>query len=570
MRKKQAYQIEGNSEDLTFKLGRRDDSSPHHWREVSGKLPVPAQKQIFIFPGSGANSARAANGMCKILEQMLGADLAKQCEIYSLYWPNSRVYQAATAARTQQFFDACVVPLVSTQDGEGNLRRISVKEAASNLRKVVFVTHCYGGYVTEALDRELRQLLKTLDYSEKEQKYIQKQLVVVHHNSVNANIGRKEVRSTNLYRSSKADEENVADDFRLGTIQHYIQSEQLADDEVLYVPVSENERFFLANKIVVNNGEEHNGGYWVDSPQKTPAGQQEERLFQAVFREVVRSSEPVESPEQFVRAAVLKDGALKEDFSQALNFGKEYGDALRQERDSMQQGYTLAKEQIENGVLKSGDVTYLSENVLFMLDENDDFLLDTALARQDYVLAGALYRAMNKWVPVAGKREYVFYKSANHQHFSNTKKYYAQAALDASNAEFFKICAEGQVEMEKLDYTHANDEMILMVAELYVPRPVSDVWYDKINHFKPLVYMVARCEKMAQTKDVKRVRAQIERKIFSDYTHGAAAGSLRREIQSFCSQFGAAELMAKTQKNWKSVEPIVSTDVMKRETIKLR
>ena len=62
-----------------FGIGVRDESAPNHWKEVTD-ISFADKKTIFIFPGSGTNSAETANGMCKIVEEMLPEEIRKVIE----------------------------------------------------------------------------------------------------------------------------------------------------------------------------------------------------------------------------------------------------------------------------------------------------------------------------------------------------------------------------------------------------------------------------------------------------------------------------------------------------------
>ena len=61
------------STDLAkYSFGVRDMQAPSHWREAPTDFSLlDNYKTIVIFPGSGSTEAKAANGMCKIFENML-------------------------------------------------------------------------------------------------------------------------------------------------------------------------------------------------------------------------------------------------------------------------------------------------------------------------------------------------------------------------------------------------------------------------------------------------------------------------------------------------------------------
>ncbi len=58
-------------------------------------------------------------------------------------------------------------------------QRLSGTEAAQNIRKVIVMTHCHGGYVALKLEDELKRKMTELGYKKSEQKNILKQLLVL-------------------------------------------------------------------------------------------------------------------------------------------------------------------------------------------------------------------------------------------------------------------------------------------------------------------------------------------------------------------------------------------------------
>ena len=92
-----------NAEALSkIGLGVRDKNSPHHWREDDGTLNFASDKKtILILPGSATHDAKAANGMCKVVEEMLPPDKIDEFQICSMYYDNELTSTAPTVVRAQ-------------------------------------------------------------------------------------------------------------------------------------------------------------------------------------------------------------------------------------------------------------------------------------------------------------------------------------------------------------------------------------------------------------------------------------------------------------------------------------
>ena len=73
----------GKNSSAQFGIGIRDENRPNHWCETSD-ISFKDKKTILILPGSGANRAKEANGMCKIVQNMLPQDKIDDFQICSI------------------------------------------------------------------------------------------------------------------------------------------------------------------------------------------------------------------------------------------------------------------------------------------------------------------------------------------------------------------------------------------------------------------------------------------------------------------------------------------------------
>ena len=266
--------------------------------------------------------------MCKIEENMLSVDTKNDWQICSMYYSSSRINNVSTAMRAQMMFDQFIIPLISTKDDKGDLHRLSEKEAAENMRNLIIFTHCYGGDIMDAIEKQALAVMKELGYSQQEEALILKQLFVVQHNNIDGNLGKNANKTTQLVRISKADEEIQADDTYYGTFRHYTQINPIENDNIAYIKTNDNQRVLWAKRIVVQGKSEHNGGYWVDKFFKTSAGQKEEDVFSVIFNEITNYDYPIENMEQILKNAAARNPSnndiLKQAFVEGKNFSDEY------------------------------------------------------------------------------------------------------------------------------------------------------------------------------------------------------------------------------------------------------
>lgn len=97
-----------------------------------------------------------------------------QCELQSLPLVSQQEYMCPQYVK--DIFNAVFLDRISSDNGT---KRLEAVKAAQNIRKVIVMTHCHGGYVALKLEEELKKKMTELGYDKKEQKNILKQLLVL-------------------------------------------------------------------------------------------------------------------------------------------------------------------------------------------------------------------------------------------------------------------------------------------------------------------------------------------------------------------------------------------------------
>lgn len=535
-----------------YYLGIRDLSAENHWRAVSEDFSLSDKKTILILPGSATNSAQEANGMCKIVENMLTSEERERHTICSMYYPNSRIGGGITTIRVQILFDKYIVPLIAERNEKGDLEKINPQKAAQNLRNLQIVTHCYGCDIVMALDTELAKTLRNVGYSEEEQKVIGRQLFVVHHNNINENLGNTEQIATHLVRMTKADEETVPNAFTEDSFLYYVQKMNLTQNKALYIKISPNERVLLVD-CIHPEGREHNGGYWSDD-KRTAAGHDENIIFSRIFQEVTSTDYPLENMEQIIRNVIRKNATEKELFSKVLTYGKKAGDEFAAYRQKLRGEFAAARDNLQKGKLSKKQIEETAPSTLFLYDEKDGkTLLDMALEQQKVPTVKALWERIHKLLPKSNS-EYnnpYFEYSSNYSRMHVRQRQYLQNAMNSNDEKLIKIFAKGFDDWSKLDYTKMGDKCLPVIIDAYMKyaeNPANASMFVKINYYKSLIYLISRAEKAESTPQIDTVKNQTIAKLFDK--KAVIAPSMQHKIKSFCSQFQARELLEKCINRW--------------------
>ncbi len=310
----------------------RDKTAFLHCRELPNDYKLSQNKKtIIIFPGGACTDSKSANGMCKIVEGMLGP-YARLCNIICFYFPElnpdmTLAEKRLTAQNTaDHFFEQYFIPLITKKDEQtGNLSRISPNLAAGNTSRVMFFTHCYGSYILESLEDNITKTMPELNYKEMEIANITKQILAVNNNNISEFMGIKDKLLTYLNRITKKDPRQLGRTYPEGSCQRFIQKEQLTDDEILLTPFTKSCWSLVVNQLT-HEKDEHNGGYW--SQNKTAIGLLEEKIVSALLQESLLSKTPLQSIPKRLQEA-QSHGILQLDpgtYQDMVTYGQEFAD----------------------------------------------------------------------------------------------------------------------------------------------------------------------------------------------------------------------------------------------------
>ncbi|MBE6454808.1 MAG: hypothetical protein E7017_08050 [Alphaproteobacteria bacterium] len=507
--------------DITkFGFGVRDLHSDNHWIDAPQDFSFLGKKTILILPGSGTNSAKAANGMCKIAENMLSVDTKNDWQICSMYYSSSRINNVSTAMRAQMMFDQYIIPLISTKDDKGDLHRLSEKEAAENMRNLIIFTHCYGGDIMDAIEKQALAVMKELGYSQQEEALILKQLFVVQHNNIDGNLGKNANKTTQLVRISKADEEIQADDTYYGTFRHYTQINPIENDNIAYIKTNDNQRVLWAKRIVVHGKSEHNGGYWVDKFFKTSAGQKEEDVFSVIFNEITNYDYPIENMEQILKNAAARNPSNNDILKQAFVEGKNFSDEYVKYQCKFYDEFKLLKDKLNENELEKKDILSVDRDVCFMIDNDGNFLMDNLLDNKQYELAITLFHKMAQ----DAKADYSMFgegfsfgKDSKNKSDAATKvKHWAQIAINQQQEPLYREIVMSNVRLYDLDYSLADEKTLQTALQYgYTEENYPNDQIDKTKYLRGLISAYKANEGLPASENTQKIRNTIENILFN-------------------------------------------------------
>ena len=138
--------------------------------------------------------------------------------------------------------------------------------------------------------------------------------------------------------------------------------------------------------------------------------------------------------------------------------------------------------------------------------------------------------------------------SYNHKMIKRNNKVYLQKMLKNNNPEMFVVLAKGSDDLPRLDYSVANDKMLLTAAKVYAGLPAKTEQLDKLYYYKSLIYMYSRIEKMPETEEGNAIKGLLEAKIFTKAN--AKDMAVKHKIKSYASQYGVDSLIKKSQQVW--------------------
>lgn len=186
------------------------------YRITAAEAVAPEEVCVLVLAGTGGEGVflRGYNGMLKKTDSFIknisetAAENVRVCVAvcdfgkyhwdkkaregmyYEAYWPE---YLAAVQndvpeycreetfnpAYVKDIFDAAVLPRIAQNGGR---KRLDVRQALYNIRRLNLVTHCHGGYVAMQLEKMMSQKTAELGYSAEEQKQLKSQFLVLNYN----------------------------------------------------------------------------------------------------------------------------------------------------------------------------------------------------------------------------------------------------------------------------------------------------------------------------------------------------------------------------------------------------
>lgn len=539
-----------NTEDISkFSIGVRDYSLPYHWRESDSNFSFKNKKTILILPGSGTNSAKEANGMCKIVERMMPDEEKNNFQICSLYYANSYTLTEPTIIRAQKLLDKYIIPLVANKDEYGNLHRISAGKAAQNMRRLILFTHCYGGEIQKELDRQLQQTMSDLGYLAEERRFIHRQMVVFQHNNIDTSLEDNIFFSSQLIRISNADEEISPSELKQNTFRHFTLKHRPQENDVLWINLLSNCNVLLANRITLAGAKEHNGGYWQDSALKSIAGNKEEHIFQLVFNEVAESSYFIENMSQIIKNSLLNHSEDAKLMTLAQEKGQKFYNEFERQKKEIKKEFDETKEKIEQGTVAGAK--FLPE-VLLAQDKNGMFLLDYAFQCKNYLLAQQFFEEMSQYLPEKTKYGWMpCLKSKNQLKAIEKIPVWMQQAVDNNEAElFFGLSKKLGCNYVLLCFDKASPEIVQKIAKDFTQKSFPNT-LDKQNVYAKsfvLLYKSLLDKKLVQEQKL------MEKNIFEpeQFGHGPVVAYLKDCLYKYSKELNVQSLQNLMQRKWQN------------------
>ena len=534
------------SKDLAkYSFGVRDMQAPSHWCEAPTDFSLlDNYKTIVIFPGSGSTEAKAANGMCKIFENMLPEELKGKVKICSLYYEKQPNQYDSSVLRAQSFFDNYMVPLFATRDENGDLHRMSAIKAAHNARKLIIGTHCYGSSILNGINRLTDELMTDLGYLAEERRFIQKQIFVVQHNNIEKDLDSHKFNFTNLIRLSAVDERLDLRATYDGTFRHYVTTTDLSDKDALFFKMAENADVMLVHRTVVAGRNGHNGGFW-SHQFKLDGALKEEEMFKLIFDEVTSTDYIIENTNQILDKALVKHPEKQELVQQMAAAGSVYINKCQNYIGEMQKGFRDCCRQIEAGTF---DAAKVPQNVLFAVDKHDKFLLDYAFAQNNVQMVQNIFEAMQPSMPIrkpddpesVEKWEKWPFNKNQIEAINRAESEWSTKALGMKSPELFAMFSAKNINLQNVNYAKADDNMILAAAEIFAERKLLPSLPSINNFARAFAKLYAQTEKRAPSEDVQRAQQILESKIFGIENQPKSYFSDR--VYSYAEKFGAKKL----------------------------
>lgn len=184
----------------------KSEQYPFGWKKTDS---IPSDEVCVVYlGGDGTTEDRKANGYAKIAQNDIKEALQMNIPVYGVTYDfNGHSKELARKIafmknRAATFLEENkrnqIFAEIGTEDIDESYldklyrrilaprimlrqkgKRLTAEEAARNIRKITFVTHCHGGYVAYRLEQKMQKQLKELGYSLAERKMIVSQMLVV-------------------------------------------------------------------------------------------------------------------------------------------------------------------------------------------------------------------------------------------------------------------------------------------------------------------------------------------------------------------------------------------------------
>lgn len=126
-----------------FKFGRRDTKTPNlknHWQDIDLSSYRITKPTVICLGGNGTTDTREANGMAKIVQNMIGE--SEDVDIISITYSHSNLFDVGLLSTKEEYeiVQKLFIPLLFDENGN----KLPQKQAIKNFRNITIFAHCYG------------------------------------------------------------------------------------------------------------------------------------------------------------------------------------------------------------------------------------------------------------------------------------------------------------------------------------------------------------------------------------------------------------------------------------------
>lgn len=126
-----------------FKFGRRDTKTPNlknHWQDIDLSTYRITKPTVICLGGNGTTDAKEANGMAKIVQNMIGD--SEDVDIISITYSHSNLFKTGMLSTKEEYEIVQKLFVSLLYDKNGN--RLPHKQAVKNFRNITIFAHCFG------------------------------------------------------------------------------------------------------------------------------------------------------------------------------------------------------------------------------------------------------------------------------------------------------------------------------------------------------------------------------------------------------------------------------------------